>query len=351
MEQLMPRKRNYLNNRDILKQIHLSKNTYCTFIDKDNDNMYDLILEDADRINIRTLKEARENQAARLTKNLKEIDKTATPIDPKDITNQDIVIRVMTTEHIPLVPKRKQKPEKKTDMESINDIFQIVDPDLTPANVKYKAADDINITADSISMDDIFITEDGEIIYAADIEMTPMRAGFPPFFHYRIDENKQPYIVGKSHWKGDLETGQFCKDHGRVTNELANMFLKITERYSSRGNWRGYTYVDEMRGQALVQLSQVGLQFNELKSQNPFSYFSAILGNSFTRVLNNEKKMQNIRDDILEENGLEPSWTRQLAYDTAIELNRKARIQKSKDELDSEMDDELDSEIDTTCED
>jgi len=62
----------------------------------------------------------------------------------------------------------------------------------------------------------------------------------------------------------------------------------------------------------LLQLSQIGLQFNEDKSQNPFAYYTAAITNSFTRVLNIEKKSQNIRDDILEQNGLNPSWTRQF---------------------------------------
>ena len=64
-----------------------------------------------------------------------------------------------------------------------------------------------------------------------------------------------------------------------------------------RSNWRGYTYVDEMRSHALLQLSQIGLQFNELKSENPFAYYTAAVTNSFTRVLNLEKRNQNIRDD------------------------------------------------------
>jgi hypothetical protein len=68
-----------------------------------------------------------------------------------------------------------------------------------------------------------------------------------------------------------------------------------------------------MRGQALLQLSQIGLQFDESKSQNPFAYYTAAITNSFTRILNLEKKNQHIRDDILEMNGLNPSWTRQNA--------------------------------------
>ena len=66
-----------------------------------------------------------------------------------------------------------------------------------------------------------------------------------------------------------------------------------------------------MRSQALLQLTQIGLQFDESKSENPFAYYTAAITNSFTRVLNLEKKNQSIRDDILESAGLNPSYTRQ----------------------------------------
>jgi hypothetical protein len=65
-----------------------------------------------------------------------------------------------------------------------------------------------------------------------------------------------------------------------------------------------------MKGQAILQLSQIGLQFDESKSNNPFAYYTAAVTNSFVRIINIEKKNQNIRDDILEMNDLNPSYTR-----------------------------------------
>ena len=62
-----------------------------------------------------------------------------------------------------------------------------------------------------------------------------------------------------------------------------------------------------------VKLNNIPIQKTAFKSksQNPFAYYTAAITNSFTRILNIEKKNQNIRDDILEMNGLNPSWTRQ----------------------------------------
>ena len=272
-----PTRVNYLNNRDILKEIHHSKNTYCWYRDRDLDHQYDIILPGIDKINQRTVAEARRNRADRIKRETGEI------VDPTKIPNTEIVFRITCWEHIPKAPKKLTKAEqKKRKLEDILDL-------------------------DDATEDDPL----AELVEEPVLDLNYVRLNFPPFEHYRIDEDKKPYIVGRSHWKGDLETGEFCREHGQMTKKLAMMFMKLCERYATRSNWRGYTYNEEMRGQALLQLSQIGLQFDESKSQNPFAYYTAAITNSFTRILNLEKKNQNIRDDILEMNGLNPSWTRQ----------------------------------------
>lgn len=137
------------------------------------------------------------------------------------------------------------------------------------------------------------------------------RTAFPPFKHYMLKDGK-PVEVLRSHWKDGFDNGVFEPDSGRINNRLAMMFMLLVERYSRRGNWRGYTYVDEMRGQALLQLSQIGLQFDESKSDNPFAFYTTAIRNCFVRILNNEKKTQNIRDDMLIIAGAAPSYTRQI---------------------------------------
>ena len=74
----------------------------------------------------------------------------------------------------------------------------------------------------------------------------------------------------------------------------------------------GNSYNDEMRSHALVQLSQVGLQFDESRSENPFAFYTQIIKNSFRRILNLERRNQDIRDDLLMMSGAQPSYTRQI---------------------------------------
>jgi hypothetical protein len=275
-------KHNYLNNRDILKEIHKSKTTYCSFLSPE-DGFYDIILPSVDKINKKNTLEGRKLRAERLGRAAYDLAQAATTEKLKlddfsvkytKLADTHVVFRIMTWDHIPMDTTKKKK-------------------------------------AGVILDDEPVITEydDDGIEIVAPTKYT--KCNFPPFHHYKIDEAGKPYCVGKSHWRGDIESGEFCKDHGTMTKKLAHMFMKLCERYATRSNWRGYTYNDEMRSQALLQLSQIGLQFDESKSQNPFAYYTAAITNSFTRVLNIEKRNQNLRDDILEMNGLTPSYTRQ----------------------------------------
>ena len=259
----------YLNNRDLLAQIHASKNTYCSYVTPEDSN-YDIIVSGLKKINVRTIAEAKKIRAKRLTQEaweqakeqgLKKIKLADYTVSTRKIDKTDLVFRVMTFDHVPMDDERKKNPKTTADHHS--------------------------------------------------------KVNFPPFQHYKIDQKGKLKCVGKSHWVGGMNNGYFSADHGKMTNQLALMYMKLCERYGTRANWRGYTYNDEMQSQALMQLSQIGLQFDESKSDNPFAYYTAAITNSFTRILNIEKKNQAIRDDLLEFNGMMPSFTRQNENETA----------------------------------
>ena len=253
---------NYLNNKDILAEIAKSKNTFCSYTDGEY-AVYDIILPSLDKVNIRTIAEAKRNQAKRLQHKAfdeakaqgKRVKLAEFEVDYRKVQKTDLVFRIMTYDHVPDEPGRKKNPKNIAD--------------------------------------------------------TKTKLNFPPFQHYKFNENDELVCVGKSHWEGGMANGYFNKDHGKATNKLAMMWMKLCDRYATRGNVRGYTYNDEMRGQAILQLSQIGLQFDESKSNNPFAYYTAAVTNSFVRVINIEKRNQNIRDDILEMNNMNPSYTRQ----------------------------------------
>lgn len=274
-------KHNYLNNKDILKEIHKSKTTYCSYTDPAYAD-YDIIVTDLKKINKANILEGRNNRAERLAKlaheaatadgTKRKLDEFEIPLD--NIADSDVIFRVMTWEHVPIDNSKKGKK-----------------------------------VAIAVDDEDDLTNEYDDVEPAVQNKYT--KCNFPPFQHWKLNEEGSPVCIGKSHWKGSLDTGEYCKDHGAMTKKLAHMFMKLCERYATRSNWRGYTYNDEMRSQALLQLSQIGLQFDESKSQNPFAYYTAAITNSFTRVLNVEKRNQNLRDDILEQNGLMPSYTRQ----------------------------------------
>lgn len=241
---ITPAKPKYMTNKDLLREIHNSKLSYCVY-EAPEYGRYDVIVNSLTEV-------TEELKAAVLAKKQSQLNKAKNGEIAKV---EDLVYRLMTHEHIPLDPDRKRK--------------------------------------------------------ARNTELSHARTNFPPFKHFVIREGA--FVeVGRSHWKGDFITGEFCLDQGKMTNALAVMFMMLVERYSKRGNWRGYTYNDEMRSHALLHLSQIGLQFDESKSDNPFAFYTTSTKNCFTRILNLERRNQSIRDDMLIMAGASPSFNRQI---------------------------------------
>ena len=269
----------------MLKEIHRSKSSFCEFTDKKYAD-YDVIVENVDDIFLTEVQDkGKVARAARIAvtafeaalANTTSTSKADRPklsehkVKPDTIPVDDLVFRVLTFEHIPLAPGRKKNPKNVAD--------------------------------------------------------NYIKLNFFPFKHYII-ENGVAKEVGRSHHK----KGKFNLEGGSITPKLAKMFILMVNKYAQRGNWRGYTYLDEMKGQALLQLAQMGLQFDEYKSDNPFSYYTASVSNSFTRVLNLEKKNQDLRDDLLVDSGASPSFSRQLAIEEEIRRLREEAQDAGKDE-------------------
>jgi hypothetical protein len=272
-------KQNYLNNKDILREIHRSKMSYCWLADKKYFQQ-DLIVDNLEEVTDQALIQAKENRASRMqsaayAEAMENYDSTNYRNKPKqkdfavdiaDIPDEDVVFRVMTYDHIPDAPGRKKTPKTEADHKE--------------------------------------------------------KLNFHPFKHYAY-VNGDLTEVARSHWRGDLTSGEFDCECGRLTPTLGRMFLKLVERYSHRANWRSYTYLDEMRGHALMQLSAIALKFNEAKSDNPFGYYTSSVDNAFKQVLNLEKKNQTIRDNILINQGHLPSFSRQLDHEESIRIMRE----------------------------
>jgi hypothetical protein len=173
---------NYLNNKDLLQEIHRSKVSYCSFLETKY-ACYDAIVSSPSEITEELIQQIKIKCAARslIPQKGKVISKPI--LSPDDVHTEDIVWRVMTYDHIPLDPARSKNPKSEAERHR--------------------------------------------------------KTNFPPFKHFVL-RNGSLIEVGRSHWIGGLQNGHFCQDHGSINRELAQMFMTLVDRYSQRSNWRGY---------------------------------------------------------------------------------------------------------------
>lgn len=81
----------------------------------------------------------------------------------------------------------------------------------------------------------------------------------------------------------------------RVPEYVGYAISKIAKRLSTKPNFIGYTFREEMEGDAIENCLMYIHNFNPDKSKNPFAYFTQIMYFAFIRRIQKEQKQQYIK--------------------------------------------------------
>lgn len=101
------------------------------------------------------------------------------------------------------------------------------------------------------------------------------------------------------------------KQPPRASNYIGECIWLIANRLSTNRNFIGYTYRDEMIGDAIENCLRYIHNFNPEKSNNPFAYFTQIMYYAFLRRIEKEKKQTYIKYKTMENS---------VAMNTLVEL-------------------------------
>lgn len=106
-----------------------------------------------------------------------------------------------------------------------------------------------------------------------------------------------------------LEAIKDAKEKGKLTSILAKYLQMIAERYSYSASFGGYSFREDMVSFAVVNLCANWHKFDPEKSDNPFAFYTTAVYRSFLQYLADEKKQRDIRDELLVDAGVNPSFS------------------------------------------
>ena len=124
--------------------------------------------------------------------------------------------------------------------------------------------------------------------------------------------------------KDILAQVRMSKAKGTMSNELALMLQTLTRRYAKKGNFANYSYNEDMQAYAMLMLCKTWSSFDENKSDNPFAFFTQCIKNSFIQYLNQERKVRDIKNKTLIENGFNPSFSYMIEHEEDFHERREA---------------------------
>jgi DNA-directed RNA polymerase specialized sigma subunit len=126
-----------------------------------------------------------------------------------------------------------------------------------------------------------------------------------------VPANKTVYLSNKEL----LAEVRACKVTGKMSNKLVRMLQLLCFRFAKKGSFVNYSYNEDMQAYAMMMLVRTWMGFNPEKSTNAFAFFTQCIKNSFIQYLKHEERQRNVRDLLMINQGLNPSY----GYDDGID--------------------------------
>lgn len=128
-----------------------------------------------------------------------------------------------------------------------------------------------------------------------DVEVKPKRRGRKPSATAKEYVNNAEMTRVISEWVLEIKKIEDRSNWPRMPEYLGECFLKIVNNYGNKVNFRNYTYLEDMKAEALLSCIKYAHNFDPEKSQNAFAYFTQVTHTYFLQVMEREKKQAKIK--------------------------------------------------------
>lgn len=150
--------------------------------------------------------------------------------------------------------------------------------------------------------------------------------------HYVDNEE---FYAALCKWKEEYNEAVLSgDDKPPLTNYIGECFVLMAEGLSKRSSFSGYTFRDDMVGDAIENCILYAHNFNPEKSKNAFSYFTQMMYYAFLRRIHKEKKQLFIRYKLLEQMNEYKGLVQWSEEDPHEKLSAQKRFSLSDNDMD-----------------
>ena len=82
------------------------------------------------------------------------------------------------------------------------------------------------------------------------------------------------------------------KELPRIPNYLGECFIKIADKFGTKPSFGSYSYLEEMKGDGIINCIKYIRNFDPNRTNNPFAYFTQYIKNAFFQRIDLEKTYQ-----------------------------------------------------------